>query len=207
MGGTNTSGWTRVARWLHWGMALAILVEVPAGYVMAYTYAPPGGENEALHITASQMHHTIGMLVLAAVLFRLGWRFTHPAPPLPDGLGRFERGAAKAVQALLYALLLVIPLTGWAALSSLADVPGFGATHMWFFAHDGFGPDGLIPRIVEPVPYDGPQFFKYSLFGQSHVWLIYFGGALLALHVLAALRHHYLLRDNVLKAMLGREDD
>ena len=203
MSAATTQTWTRLARWLHWGMALAILVEVPAGFTMAWTYAPPGGPNESLHITAAQLHHTLGLLLLAAVLLRLGWRFTHPAPPLPEGISRLERALAGLVQGLLYALLLLIPLTGWAALSSLADVPGFGPTQMWFFGHDGFGPGGMIPRLVSAVPYDGSDLLKYTLFGRSHVWLIWFGGALLALHVLAALRHHFVRRDNVLRRMLG----
>jgi len=203
MSNPKTGGWTRVARWLHWGMALAILVEVPAGLVMAWTYAPPGAPNERLHITASQFHHTLGMLLLAAVLFRLGWRFAHPAPPLPAGSSRLEVLLASVVQGLIYALLVLIPLTGWAALSSLADVPGFGPTQMWLFGHDGFGPDGIIPRLVPAVPYGGPDLFKYSLFGQAHVWGIYLGGALLLLHMLAALRHHFVSQNNVLRRMLG----
>ncbi len=198
------AGWTKVARWLHWGMALAILVEVPAGFIMAYTYAPPGAPNEALHITASQIHHTLGLLLLAAVLFRMGWRAGHPAPALPSTTPPSIRIPAGIVQFLLYLLLLLIPLSGWAALSSLADVPGFGATHMWFFTHDGFAPDGWIPRIVPAVPYDGPEMFNYGFFGPMHVWLIYLSGALLALHIVAALRHHFILRDNVLRRMLGQ---
>lgn len=194
-----------MARWLHWGMALAILIEIPAGYVMAYTYAPPGAPGEALHIAASQTHHTLGLLLLAAVLFRLGWRFTHPAPPLPGGTSATVAFAAHLVQVLLYVLMLAIPLTGYAALSSLADVEGFGPTRLWFFGHDGFGPNGMIPRLVPPVPYDGPQLLGYSLFGPAHRYLIYLGGAVLAVHILAALRHHLALRDNVLNRMLGRQ--
>lgn len=203
----NSGGWTRVARWLHWGMALAILIEVPAGYLMAYTYAPPGAENEALHITASQTHHTLGMLILAAVLFRLGWRFTHPAPPMPSGAGWLEKALARLVQLLLYALLVAIPLTGWAALSSLAEFGNYGPTRMWFFTHDGFGPDGIFPRLVPAVAYDSGELLSYSLFGSAHVWLIYLGGCLLLLHILAALRHHFVSRNNVLRQMMGRADD
>lgn len=198
------TNWGRLARWLHWGMAAAILVEVPVGYVMAYTYGPPGRPTEALHITASQIHHTIGLLLIAVLLIRAGWRLGHPRPPLPATVSPFEAKIAGAVQFVLYTLLLLIPLSGWAALSSLADVPGFGPTQIWFFTHDGFGPDGMIPRLVPAVPYDSAELLRYSVFGTAHRWMIYIGGALLFIHIAAALRHHFMRRDDVLLAMLGR---
>lgn len=204
MAHTQSAGWTRVARWLHWGMALAILVEVPAGYIMAWTYGPEGDENMFVHITASQIHHTTGMLIFAAVLFRLGWRFTHPAPPMPADASRLERALAHSVQFMLYGLLILIPITGYSAISTLADVAGFGPTHIWFFGHDGFAPDGMIPRLLPALPYDSPKLLTYSLFGPAHVWLVYFGGALLSLHILAALRHHFVLQNNILRRMMGR---
>lgn len=204
MEGAKGTGWTRTARWLHWGMAAAIAVEVPAGIAMAWTYGPPGRANEGLHITASQVHHTLGLLLLAAVLVRVGWRFSHPAPPLPDTMPKWQKRAALAVQAILYALLLAIPLTGYAAVSSLADVEGFGATHLWLFGHDGFAPGGWIPRLVPPVAYDGPELLGYTLFGPAHRYLLYFGAAVLAVHVFGALHHLLLLRDGILARMLGR---
>ena len=204
MTNSSISNWGRIARWLHWGMAAAIVVEVPAGYLMAYTYGPLGRPNETLHVSAAQLHHTLGLLVLAALLIRVGWGISHPRPPLPATVSKLEARLSALVQFMLYSLLLLIPLSGWAALSSLADIPGFGPTQMWFFGHDGFGPGGLIPRLVPPVPYDSDEMLRYSLFGTAHRWMIYSGGVLLTLHIAAALRHHFLRKDNVLRAMIGK---
>ena len=201
--------WTRTARWLHWGMAAAILVEVPAGFAMAWTYAAAFKASKSgtastaaeVHLRASQAHHTIGMLVLVAVLLRLYWRSSHPAPNLPRSTGAVQRVLARGVQALLYALLLLMPLTGWAALSSMAAGAGYPAPPMWFFGHDGFGPGGLIPHIVPPVAWNAPGLLTYGTFAKAHVWLLWAGGAVLGLHILAAFYHHFVLRDGVLNAM------
>lgn len=200
------AGWTRTARWLHWGTALAVLVEVPAGFTMAWTYldGARGGPLAGLHLRASQVHHTLGMILLLAVLVRLWWRRRHRAPALPAGTGVAGRMAARGVQALLYALLLLLPLSGWAALSALGAGAGYPAPQMWFFGHDGFGPGGLIPHIVAPRPWNAPGFIGYSLFARSHVYMVWAGGILLTLHIGGALKHHFIDRDGVLLRMIGR---
>jgi cytochrome b561 len=200
---TPPTAWTRTARLLHWGMALAVLIIVPAGYVMAWTYVDglKGGPLASLHVRASQVHHTLGLLIPAFALVRLAWRLRHPAPPLPQGTSAL---GPRSVQALLYVLLLLLPLTGWAALSSLASAAGYPAPQLWFFAHDGFGPGGRIPHIVTPKPWNAPSLFTYGVFARAHRYLIYLGGVLLLAHLGGALWHHFGRKDNVQRAMLGR---
>ncbi|ASK89313.1 cytochrome b [Sphingorhabdus sp. SMR4y] len=195
--------WTPFARWLHWTAAVALLVLVPVGYVMANTYGNPDPGVYRIHILASQIHQTLGLSLIALVIVRFGWRMTHPAPVADTAMAGWQLRLARVVQWALYGFLLVIPLLGWAALSSLADVPGFGPTQIWFFGHDGFGAGGMIPRIVPPVPYDAPQILSYSSLASAHRWLAYVAGAILTLHILGALRHHFILKDNVLRRMLG----
>lgn len=197
--------WTRTARWLHWGTALAILVEVPVGFAMAWTYldGARGGPLAGVHLRAGQVHHTLGLLLLLTVLVRLWWRFGHRAPALPPQTSRGAAFAARGVQALLYGLLLCLPLTGWAALSALGAGAGYPAPQLWFFTHDGFGPGGLIPHIVEPRPWNAPGLVGYSLFARTHVYLVWAGGAVLALHIAGALKHHFINRDGVLRRMMG----
>lgn len=199
-------GWTRTARWLHWGTALAVLVEVPAGFAMAWTYLDGvrGGPLAGLHLRASQVHHTLGLLLLASVIVRLWWRWRHPAPALPAQTSHSGAFVARGVQALLYGLLLFLPLTGWAALSALGSGAGYSAPQLWFFTHDGFGPGGLIPHIVTPRPWNAPGIIGYGLFAKAHVYMVWAGGALLTLHIAGALKHHFIDRDGVLKRMLGR---
>jgi len=197
--------WTRTARLLHWTMALAVFVMIPAGYAMAWTYAAAskGGPLAQLHLRASQVHHTLGLVILALAIYRLAWRLRHPAPPLPRGTGTL---APRTVQALLYALLLLLPLSGWAALSALGSGAGYPAPALWVFTHDGFGPGGLIPHIVTPKPWNAPGVLTYGTFARAHVWMIWGGGALLALHIAGGLWHHFVRRDPVLAAMLGKAD-
>jgi cytochrome b561 len=194
-------GWTHTARLLHWGMALAIAIEVPAGFIMSWTYGAKDAAGQHDHIRASQVHHTLGLLLLATVLFRLLWRWRHPAPPLPVATPRWQAMLARATQALLYALLLTIPLSGWAALSSMAAGSGYPAPPIWFFTHNGFGPGGMVPHIVPPVAWDAPTLFNFGFFARMHVYSLMLGAVLLVLHGSAALLHHFVRRDDVLRAM------
>lgn len=199
------AGWTATARWLHWTVAIAILVLVPAGYIMANSYGNPDPEVYQTHILASQIHQTLGLLLIALVAVRFLWRLKHPAPALPAGVPQWQARMSRIVQWALYICLIVIPLLGWAALSSLADIPAFGPTQIWFFGHDGFGTGGMIPRLLPAVPYEGSDLLRYSSIASAHRWLAYGAGGILTLHILAALRHHFVLNDNVLRRMLGKQ--
>jgi cytochrome b561 len=188
--------WNSVAKSLHWLIFIMVLVEVPAGYLMASLYGPGlkhADVTPLAHLLA-QIHHTNGFLLLGVVFARLAWRFTHPAPALPHDLSGMQRKVSRFTQALLYALLIGLPLSGWLALSVLADSPQFGKTNIWFFTMDG-----LVPRLIEPQPFNAPQ--GYAYYARFHIWFINAGAALLALHVIAALFHHFVRRDGVLRSM------
>ena len=166
-----------VAQLLHW--ATAILV------VVAFTYGP-GGSEERVYSAARdfdrQLHETLGLTVLAVVAVRLAWRAfdatpdDEPAPP-------WMRTVSKIVQATLYALLLLVPFTAIA-----------GA---WLEGH----PLTLLGNIrIEPPL--GKAHSVGSAIASIHTWL---GDAILwvaGLHAAAALYHHFVLRDGVLRAML-----
>jgi cytochrome b561 len=188
--------WNSVAKTLHWLIFFMVLVEVPAGLLMTNLYGPglKHADVRPLAHLLGQIHHTNGFLLLGVMLARLSWRFTHPAPSLPQDLGRLQAGFARLTQGLLYVTLIGLPITGWMALSVLADSEAFGKTNIWFFATDG-----LIPRILEPKVWNDPR--GYGYFARFHIWLLYGGVGLLLLHVSAALRHHFLRRDSVLRGM------
>jgi cytochrome b561 len=188
--------WNSVAKSLHWLIFVMLLIEVPAGYLMASLYGPglKHADVTPLAHLLGQIHHTNGFLLLGVACARLAWRFTHPGPSLPANLPRVQRFASRLIQASLYALLIGLPLSGWLALSVLADSPEFGKTNIWFFTTDGF-----IPRLIEPQPWNAPQ--GYGFYARFHIWFINAGAALLALHVCAALFHHFVRRDGVLRSM------
>lgn len=188
--------WDGVVKTLHWTLVFLILVEVPAGFVMTRTYGPSFKDAKVLdlHILASQIHHTVGLLVLAGALVWLTRRAMRPRPPWDPQLPSVQRAAAMVVHFGLLLLLVVVPWSGWTALSALEDSPAYGPTHIWFF-----GTDGLVPRIWTPLPFNDPT--GYRRFGGLHIWALWAGLALVALHAVSALWHHFVARDRVLRRM------
>ena len=188
--------WGSRAKWLHWLIAFMILVEVPVGYAMAQTYglkfSDPDGVGK-LHVLLAQIHITNGLLILALVLYRLNWRFRNPVPGLPVALEAYQKIVAKLTHAFLYTLLIVMPLSGWAANSVLGDSDQFGVTEIWFFAWD------IVPAILPQLPLD--HTFGYGFFARIHGYALNTGGAILGLHILAAVWHHFVRKDNILLRM------
>lgn len=169
----------RVAMSLHWLMAAAIIALLGLGFFM--TGLKPGSP---LQFKLYQLHKSVGVLVFLLALLRLGWRLGHRPPPLPESMGAPERLLAHAGHTALYGLMLGLPLAGWAVVSTSP----YNIPTMVF---------GLVGLPHLPLPRDINALAK-----ATHM----IGGWLLAVtltgHVGAALRHHFLLRDDVLARML-----
>jgi cytochrome b561 len=185
--------WSGSSKAAHWLGVVLIACIVPDGFLMAYTYGPAftAPKAAAVHRVLEQIHHTLGFTILTLVLVRL-WlraRLRAPAPSHEPVL----RAAALVSHVLLYALLLAIPLSGWAALSSLGDTKAYGHTPIWLFGWDG------VPHLIPQQPLSAP--LGYSFFAHAHVWLLMTGGVLLTVHVCAALWHHFGRRDPILRRM------
>lgn len=197
MSSQTIESWGAGSKTLHWVLAIMILLEAPLGYLMSSTYGPALklADMKPLHELLAQLHHTNGFLILALAAVRLGWRGTHPAPDLPASLALYERWLARLTQGFLYLLMFAIPLSGWAALSSLADSDQFGKTAIWFFGSDA------MPRLpfVAPKPFNDPT--GYQSLGGLHRNLFYVGAGLLGLHVIGAFWHHLVRKDGVLLNM------
>lgn len=182
--------WGQITRGLHWLMAAMLLVQVPLGFMMvdAYDAWLAGHGDTALVMQLSRAHNTTGFLLLILVLLRLSWRLGNPSPELPGALLAWQRFVARATHISLYALLLVFPLSGWAALSAYeGDFPIF------FFGRDD------VFRIVPQASPGSP--FNSDLFGEMHETCWKIGAVVLLLHISAALWHEYIRRDGVLSRM------
>ncbi|MCB2107691.1 MAG: cytochrome b [Rhodobacteraceae bacterium] len=181
--------WGWLSKSFHWIIAFAILVMVPVGYVMGATYALEyENDNFAMvHMWLSRVHQSLGLIILIAVTFRLGWRLHNPSPNLPAGLAAYQRWLARLNHVFLYALLFVLPLSGWASLSAYGEAPTY---FLWI--------DGL-PNLVPKRPVDDP--FGFSLYSGIHHFCIDAGAVLLSLHVVAALWHEFVKKDSVLRRM------
>ncbi len=168
-----------VAITLHWAMAAMILGLLAVGFTM--TALKPGSP---LQFQLYQGHKSVGITVLALALLRLGWRLAHRPPPLPDTMPPWEKLAAHAGHAALYVLMFVMPLLGWAVVStSPFNIP----TVLY----------GTIPLPHLPLPRNLNDTAK--LLHATGAWIIILT---LVGHVGAALRHHHLLGDDVLRRML-----
>ncbi|MGQ0457656.1 MAG: cytochrome b [Hyphomicrobium sp.] len=172
---------------IHWLTALAIAVQIGLAWKM--TSMRPGS---SFHFALYQWHKSIGVTILVLSVFRLIWRLLHRPPPLPAAMPAWEKRLATASHATLYALLIALPLTGWAMVSaSPLRIPTvlYGVVP---FPHLPVLPDLADKRAAEDA---------LKIVHEIAGWILL---ALLAGHIGAALRHHVLLRDDVLIRMLPR---
>jgi cytochrome b561 len=173
----RATGYGNAAVALHWLTALLVVV--------AYTLGP-GGSESRVYSTAKdfdrQWHEVLGLTVLLLTLVRLVWRAIAGTPELPPSQ-RWMHVTSRIVQALLYVLLLALPLT---AISG-AWLEGHPLTL------------GLLGQVPPPTAENHALGEKLA---EVHTWL---GDTILwvaGLHAAAALFHHFVLRDDVLRAML-----
>ena len=179
--------YTRVAIALHWLSALAVLGLIAIGLAMTHGDLAP-----MRRFQLYQWHKSVGLTVLALTLLRLGWRLAHRPPPLPATLPARERVGAHAAHALLYGLLVGLPLVGWAVVSASP----FSLPTVLY---------GVVPWPHLPVlPELANKAAVEAVLKQVHAWGAWILIGLLLLHVGAALRHHLVLRDDTLRRMLPR---
>ena len=108
-----SSRYTAVAVALHWVIALAIISLVPMGWYMGDL--PDGAPGQEM---LYQLHKSIGVTVLILTIARIGWRIANPPPPLPADMAPLEKTASHLVHMVFYALMLLMPLSGWVYVSS-----------------------------------------------------------------------------------------
>jgi cytochrome b561 len=172
-----THHYTAIAKLFHWGMAFLIVGLMGLGFVMTDLPLSP----DKLQYYA--WHKWAGVTVFVLVWLRLAWRLFHPAPAYPDSMSPALQRVAHAGHAVLYGLMIVIPVSGW-LLSSAKGVPT-----VWF----GIWP---LPDLLEKDKALG------HLLHEVHEALNIFLLLLLSGHVAAALKHHWFDRDDILKRML-----
>ncbi len=173
----DVPGYTATAVALHWATAALIIAGFILGEYMEDLALSP------LKLRLFSYHKWIGVTVFALVIFRLAWRALHPAPALPDKMPAWEKSAAKAAHLALYALIFIIPVTGW--LSSSAH--GFQTVYLKVLPM----PD-LVKKNKEAA--DALE-LVHGLLNKALL-------ALFIMHVSASLKHHFIDRDDILKRML-----
>ncbi len=167
-----------VAILLHWLIAALIIANIGLAWSL-----DNWDHHDPIHQTLLTVHKSIGTTVLLLTVFRLAWRWAHPAPPLPETLPRLQRIVALVTHGLLYALLFVMPLTG------LIDAAAFTEPVNYFF----------LFKLPTVIAHNEPLGHAAFAVHQLSALLLY---ALLLAHAGAALFHHYWLKDGILRRIL-----
>ena len=175
--GTPSAAYSLTARALHWITAALVLTTIPLGVVIVNEWGGP------LQDPLYDLHRSIGALLILVIIVRLGYRLTHPPLPLPDNIPPMQRVAARATHWALYGLLVVQPFVGWAATSA------YGAQIVVFGLFE------LTPILSQDRALSDRLFVVHALIGAAIAGLV-------AMHIGAALYHHFVRRDRVLMRMI-----
>ena len=168
--------YTHTAMLLHW--LVAVLIVGNLALVWVIDLFP-----DALVRPAINTHKAIGLTVLGLALLRLLWRLSHRPPALPRSYPRLEKLGAHAAHILLYALIFGLPISGYIHDSAFKDA---AANPLTLF--------GLVtvPRLAPIMALDpATKEQVHATWFAIHGWLGYALYALLALHILGALKHQF----------------
>ena len=180
----NPRRYDRVLVALHWLLALALIGQLVLGlWMVDLPKEPPGYRGGWFNV-----HKSIGLVIALFVVWRLGWRVTHPAPAAVATAGTWQHIVSKLNHVLMYVCMLAMPLTGFIG-SNFSQYP------IKFFGV-------VLPRLFEPQP------DMKALLSEIHeLFAIVFMG-LVALHLAAVVWHVLVKRDGLLQRMAwGRAAD
>ena len=165
-----------VAKALHWAVFLLLAAQYAVGSIM------PHIGRKTLDEGWVAWHMSIGATIVFFIVVRLAWRFTHPVPLAP-GMPPWQHRLASATHWLLYILVIVMLVLGWAAANARGwDVKMFGLV--------------TLPAIAA----NGARWGHQA--GDIHDWLLYVLAAVIGLHVAGALYHQYVLKDDEIRRMV-----
>jgi cytochrome b561 len=166
-----------VAKFLHWG----ILILIIAQYVLAEAAEELEDGPEKFATIAN--HKSTGMLILLLALARIGWKLANRGLPQPVPMARPQRIAAAAGHGILYLLLLVLPFSGW----MMSTAAGYPTAFFGLFE---------FPMLM------GENHDLHEALEEVHEMLFGAVATVAVLHALAALYHHFWVKDDTLRRML-----
>lgn len=169
--------YTRIAIFLHWLVALGLIGTFSVGFYMEGLPLSPN------KLKLYSWHKWAGITLLAIIVIRLAWRLANRPPAFPDTMGPSARLAAHAGHWLLYALMLLIPFSGWL----MSSAQGFPV--VWF---------GVLP-LPDLVPKNSEL---GELLKKVHAFLNYTLLIAVTGHIALALHHHFVRKDGTLTRML-----
>ena len=174
---SHSDNYTRTAIVLHWLIAIAIIATFGVGYYMHDLQLSP------FKLKIYSWHKWAGVTIFLLVLFRLVWRFTHRPPGPPTGMTAWQHVAAEFAHRLIYVLMIAIPLSGWL----MSSAKGFQTVYF-----------GVLP-LPDLLAKDKEL---GNLLAVVHTVLNFTLIGLVIGHAGAAIKHHFIDRDDVLVRML-----
>lgn len=188
--GNSATSWGWLARLFHWLMAVLIVGMLGFGIYLVQAYNP--GDPAKLELV--QIHKSFGFVVFALVCLRLIWRAVNPTPKLPATMSPLMQLGAKFGHWILYLLMFAMPITGWLASSASpyndADAYPMQIKNMVF---------GLFEM---PDPFATGSHALSDQFMTAHFYVSLALLAVLAVHVIAAIKHAAVDRDGVMERMI-----
>lgn len=164
----NEQGYGAFAKFLHWGMALMVIVLIAVG-----TYMTGLDKADPSKMEIMGMHKSFGVIFMQFAILRVIWSRINNSPKLPDVLATWEKLLSKIITSSLYLLMLAIPLSGY----SMTNLFGY--------------PVSLFGLVDLPVLFDkNPEMGQLAK--QAHVLLVYTLIAALFAHIAGALKHRFL---------------
>lgn len=181
---SNTSSrYGLVSLFLHWASALAVFGLFGLGLWMREL-----DYYDSWYHRAPEIHKSIGILLLIALIVRVLWRFLSPPPAAPANHSHLTRVASKLGHLALYLLLFAVMIAGYLIPTAEGKpISVFG----WF----------EVPATLSGLT------DQADIAGAFHLYLAWALVVLAVLHALAALKHHFIDRDATLRRMLGRSTD
>lgn len=174
----SQTAYGRVTKFIHNGLvAVWVIVELILGVVLKYL---PSGNLKGQLFT---FHKSVGIVISLVALIFLLWRLANRKPAWSVEMPLWERLLARVTHSLLYLIIIVMPFTGWGMSTAAGFVPDF----FWLF-----------PLPLPWIPLSKPL---AKLFSELHYIFAWVLAGLIALHIIAALKHHFIDKDNILKRM------
>ena len=174
---TSETRYSRIARLIHWTMAILILAMIPVGVIMTQPDL-----NRSLQNTLFIFHKNIGILLLMLIVVRLVYRLTHKPAPLPAELPDWQHRAAGLSHLAIYTLLIIMPVAGYIRVKA----GGFPIESL-----DALGMPSLVMRSDALA----------EIAKAAHYFGGFFLAGLVAMHIGAALHHGVIRKDGVFSRM------
>lgn len=179
--------YTRMAITLHWLIAVVIAVNV--ALALSVDFLPDSAVRPVI-----DLHKSLGITALGLVILRVLWRLSHRPPALPARYSAWERTSAHGVHYLLYAVMIVLPLSGWLHDSAWRDAASHPMRLFGFIEWPRLHFIATLPAALKEE--------LHTRFGELHIWFGYGLYGLLALHVGGALKHQWFDGEAELQRML-----